>query len=113
MCDQWDWEKIIAPEQRNNDYLMETVREIVQAICSTEKTMRALFPTLDVLPKTDPDVTFITTQELEDRYPDLSPKERETLSSGSIPPPSCARSARPCVPESPTTAAPRTMTTGP
>ena len=75
--DQWDWEKIIAPEQRNNDYLMETVREIVQAICSTEKTMRALFPTLDVLPKTDPDVTFITTQELEDRYPDLSPKERE------------------------------------
>ena len=75
--DQWDWEKIIAPEQRNNDYLMETVREIVQAICSTEKTMRALFPTLDVLPKTDPNVTFITTQELEDRYPDLSSKERE------------------------------------
>ena len=75
--DQWDWEKIIAPEQRNNDYLMETVREIVQAICSTEKTIRALFPTLDVLPKTDPNVTFITTQELEDRYPDLSSKERE------------------------------------
>ena len=75
--DQWDWEKIIAPEERCNEFLMKTVTDIVQAICATEKTMRSMFPKLDVLTKNEPQVTFITTQELEDLYPDLAPKERE------------------------------------
>lgn len=75
--DQWDWEKIIAPEDRNLDYLKNTVRQIVSAICETEKTMRSLFPKLETLPATSSEVAFITTQELEDLYPELTPKERE------------------------------------
>ena len=47
------------------------------AICDTEKTMRALFPALNILPATQRDITFITTQELEDQYPEWTPKERE------------------------------------
>ncbi len=75
--DQWDWEKIIAPRERDLETLKETVGKIVEAICATEKTMRALFPKLALLPATSPEITFITTQELEDLFPALSPKERE------------------------------------
>ena len=75
--DQWDWEKVIAPEERNLETLKEAVKEIVGAICATEKTMRSLFPKLALLPETNPEITFVTTQELEDLYPDLSGKERE------------------------------------
>ena len=75
--DQWDWEKVIAPRERTVETLRDAVEKIVDAICSTEKTMRAMFPKLALLPETDPHVTFVTTQELEDLYPDLSSKERE------------------------------------
>ena len=73
--DQWDWEKHISPKDRNVLYLKETVRDIVGAICDTSAALRNAFPALTFKP--DRDVYFITTQELEDRYPDLTPKQRE------------------------------------
>ena len=73
--DQWDWEKHISPKDRNVLYLKETVRDIVGAICDTSAALRNAFPALTFKP--DRDVYFITTQELEDKYPDLTPKERE------------------------------------
>ena len=75
--DQWDWEKVIAPRDRNEDYLKATVRAIVGAVRETQDTLRAVYPQLVALPQLDTDVTFVTTQELEDRWPDLAPKERE------------------------------------
>lgn len=73
--DQWDWEKVLAPEDRNMDYLKRTVRDIVGAICETAAALDVAFPSLHV--KLCPDVTFVTSGELEDRWPDLTPKERE------------------------------------
>ena len=75
--DQWDWEKVILPENRNLDYLKSTVMDIVTAICDTQSTMQAIYPQLTVLPKLEKRVSFITTQQLEDMYPALSPKQRE------------------------------------
>ena len=75
--DQWDWEKVILPENRNIDFLKSTVMDIVTAICDTQETMQAIYPQLQALGKLERRVTFITAQELEDRYPALSPKERE------------------------------------
>ncbi len=75
--DQWDWEKVILPENRNLDYLKLTVMDIVTAICDTQSTMQAIYPQLSVLPLLDRRVTFVTTQQLEDLYPELTPKERE------------------------------------
>ena len=73
--DQWDWEKIITEEDRTVDYLKRTVRDIVGAICETAEALNVAFPSLKT--KLKREVTFITSQELEDRYPDLSGKERE------------------------------------
>ena len=75
--DQWDWEKVIREEDRNETYLKNVVRSIVSAVCATEMNLHAMFPQLQDLPLHTPNVTFITTQELEDKYPDLTPKERE------------------------------------
>ena len=75
--DQWDWEKVISVEDRNIDYLKDVVTRIVHAICETEKTLRTVFPALVKNPMACPDVKFVTSQELEDMYPDLTPKERE------------------------------------
>ena len=75
--DQWDWEKVITREERNEDYLHGTVRAIVKAIADTEVTLRAMYPQLETCPRVEPEVTFVTAQELEDRYPELAPKERE------------------------------------
>ena len=73
--DQWDWEKIIDREDRNIGYLKQTVRSIVGAICETNDALQIAFPSLHTV--LDQNVYFITSQELEDRYPDLTPKERE------------------------------------
>ncbi|MDD6678924.1 MAG: aspartate--ammonia ligase [Firmicutes bacterium] len=73
--DQWDWEKIITRENRNLDYLKLIVKAIVRAICDTNDRLRVRFPQLSTV--LDPEVSFITTQELEDRYPDLLPSQRE------------------------------------
>ena len=75
--DQWDWEKVITREERNEDYLHGTVRAIVKAIADTEVTLRAMYPQLETCPRVESEVTFVTAQELEDRYPELAPKERE------------------------------------
>ena len=77
--DQWDWEKVIAPRDRNVDYLKTTVRAIVSAMADTQKTLQSVFPQLSVLPQIQQDVSFVTSQELEDLYPDNTPKERENL----------------------------------
>ena len=73
--DQCDWEKVISLEDRKIEYLQDTVRRIVTAICGTLDELKWTYPQLDV--DLDRDVTFITTQELEDLYPELAPKERE------------------------------------
>ena len=73
--DQWDWEKVISPEDRNLNYLKATVRSIVGAICETSDALQIAFPSLHT--RICRDVYFVTSQELEDRYPQLTPKERE------------------------------------
>ena len=75
--DQWDWEKVIAPRDRTVDYLQETVRTIVGAIRETQGTLRSVFPQLTALPPLDENVSFVTAQALEDRWPEQSPRERE------------------------------------
>ena len=75
--DQWDWEKVILSENRNIDYLKATVLDIVQAICDTQDTMQAIYPQLQHLGKLSRNVSFISSQDLEDMYPDLTPKQRE------------------------------------
>ena len=73
--DQWDWEKVISAEDRNIDYLKDTVERIYSAILNTADGIERKYPTLDnYLPR---NIKFITTQELLDKYPDLTPKERE------------------------------------
>lgn len=72
--DQWDWEKIITLETRNELYLKDTVRDIVNAICDTNDVVVKEYGTTLVLNR---EVTFITAQQLEDMYPNLTSKERE------------------------------------
>ena len=73
--DQWDWEKIITREDRNVDYLKSSVRAIVGAVCETCEALDVAFPSLHG--KLEREVCFLTTQELEDRWPEKTPKERE------------------------------------
>ncbi len=73
--DQWDWEKVIAKEQRNLDTLKAEVQKIYQAMKATERYMYEFHPVLKpILPD---DFYFVTTQELENMYPTLTPKQRE------------------------------------
>ena len=73
--DQWDWEKIISREDRNMEYLKETVRNVYKVLRKTEKYMAIRYDYIEeILPH---DIFFLTTQELEDQFPDCSPKERE------------------------------------
>ena len=75
--DQWDWEKILLKEDRNVEYLKDTVRKVYKALKKTEKYMSIQYDYIEeILPK---DIYFITTQELADRYPDKTAKEREDL----------------------------------
>ncbi len=75
--DQWDWERIIAKEDRNIEMLKSTVTSIYQAFLETEDYLRTKFPIFGLkLPK---EVTFITSQELLDKYPNVDAKERERL----------------------------------
>ena len=73
--DQWDWEKIMLPGERNADYLKDTVRRIVAAICNTNEELTWAFPSLHT--RLCREVTFVTSQQLEDEYPDLTPSQRE------------------------------------
>ena len=73
--DQWDWEKVMLEQERTPDYLEDTVRRIVTAICGTLDELKWQYPQLEV--ELEREVAFITTQELEDLYPELTPRERE------------------------------------
>lgn len=73
--DQWDWEKVITREERNIEYLKQTVKAIVTCICHTLDSVKVRFPQIDL--ELAREVTFITSQELEDLWPDLLPSERE------------------------------------
>lgn len=73
--DQWDWEKVISPEQRTVEFLKKTVNKEVKAICETLECVRDIYPKINV--SLNEKVSFVTTQELEDMYPILTPKERE------------------------------------
>ncbi len=73
--DQWDWEKVITKEQRNEDYLREVVGKLYIAIKNLGDFVNRHYPEIKTeLPN---EIFFITTQELEDMYPDKTPKERE------------------------------------
>ena len=74
--DQWDWEKVIRPDDRTPAYLRDTVMTIYEVFKRTETALLERFPGLpNRLPDT---IQIVSTQELEDRYPSLSPSERET-----------------------------------
>ena len=73
--DQWDWERIITPEERNEETLRDIVRRIYLTLRKTEGYVCAHYPFIK--PELPDEIAFVTTQELEDRYPELSPKERE------------------------------------
>lgn len=75
--DQWDWERIIDKSERNEGTLKETVFRIFMAIKQTEYFICGKYHFMD--PFLPNEITFITTQELEDMYPDKTPKERENL----------------------------------
>ncbi len=73
--DQWDWEKVIAKEDRTMEYLKNTVKMVYKTLRKTEKYMAVQYDYIhEILPH---DIYFLTTQELEDRYPGKTPKERE------------------------------------
>lgn len=73
--DQWDWEKIISKKERNEKTLKSIVNNVYEALKNTEVFINSRYPQIrKILPK---EITFVTTQELEDKYPELTPKERE------------------------------------
>ena len=73
--DQWDWERVILPEERSLEFLKKTVKNIYYAMLRTEFLVTERFPHLK--PQLAPKVFFIHSEELRQRYPDLTPKERE------------------------------------
>ncbi|MBT3297615.1 aspartate--ammonia ligase [archaeon] len=72
--DQWDWEKVISKDQRRIDFLKYKVELIYEALLETEQLVQEKFGLTKRLP---PKISFVTTQKLEDRFPSLTPKERE------------------------------------
>ena len=73
--DQWDWEKVITKEDRTETYLKDTVNAIVGAVCDTLDMLKARYPQITTEIKRE--VSFVTSQELLDLYPDMTGKERE------------------------------------
>lgn len=73
--DQWDWERIVSKEERNEDFLKSIVKKIYRVLKKTELHLHDQYP--EIVPILPDEITFIHTEELEEKYPDLSPKERE------------------------------------
>lgn len=73
--DQWDWESVIDRSQRNEEFLKDCVTKIINALCDTLDVVKERFPAVDT--KIERNVFFVTTNELEDMYPDMTGKERE------------------------------------
>ncbi len=77
--DQWDWEMVIEKSSRNVDTLKSIVNRVYTALRNTEKYVSCLYDYVEeILPK---QISFVTSQELEDQYPDLTPKEREYVAA--------------------------------
>ena len=78
--DQWDWEKVIAVDERNLDYLKETVRKIWKVLKGAEMHAQKLFPQLNTnkYPNLPDEITFLHAEDILDEYPDLPRKARET-----------------------------------
>jgi aspartate--ammonia ligase len=78
--DQWDWERVMTPEERNLDYLTDTVKKIWKVLKGAETRAQELFPKLksDRYPDLPDELTFLHAEEILDRYPDLPRKQRET-----------------------------------
>ena len=74
--DQWDWEKVITEKERTLDYLIATAQTIVDVICDTNEELKASFPELNA--DICRSMSAVTTLELEEMYPDLTPEQRET-----------------------------------
>ena len=74
--DQWDWERVISPKERNLDFLKKIVRKIYAVLVNTEYCVSENYPELQ--PQLPEDITFFHTEELVELYPDLSPVQRET-----------------------------------
>jgi aspartate--ammonia ligase len=77
--DQWDWEKIITKEQRNYEYLQKVVRDIFEVFRQTEDVLIKAFPEKKLERTIPEEISFISSQELEDLFPDKRPKDREHL----------------------------------
>jgi aspartate--ammonia ligase len=75
--DQWDWERIITPEERNLETLRETVKAIYDCICRTEFHLASRYS--NIRPLLPEDIFFVTSEELCRRWPKANPKERENL----------------------------------
>src|SRR5512136_924425 len=73
--DQWDWERVMRPEERNVEFLQQVVVKIYDVIRRTERYVSHLYP--EIQPRLPDEITFVHSEELEKRYPELSPKERE------------------------------------
>jgi aspartate--ammonia ligase len=78
--DQWDWEKVITPEQRNLNYLKDTVRRIWKVLVGAEKHVQKLFPQLktDKYPSLPEELIFLHAEDILDMFPDMPRKQRET-----------------------------------
>jgi aspartate--ammonia ligase len=78
--DQWDWEKVITADQRNLDYLKDTVRKIWKVLKGAEIHVQKLFPELKTnkYPSLPDELTFLHAEDILDMYPDLPRKQRET-----------------------------------
>lgn len=73
--DQWDWERVISEDERNLDFLKKIVRKIYSVLLRTEFIVAENFP--EIKPILPEEITFVHAEELEEQYPDLTPKERE------------------------------------
>lgn len=77
--DQWDWEKVMTPEERHLDFLKQQVSSIYEAILATEAAVAAQYPLITpILPS---EITFLHTEELQQKYPHLTPKQREDMAA--------------------------------
>ena len=75
--DQWDWEKRITSDERNEEYLMNVVEQIYSALLKTSEIVNETYPELKI--KLPERIKFVSSEELEDKYPALTPKERENV----------------------------------
>ena len=74
--DQWDWERVITEEERNLEFLKKTVRKIYSAVVRTENLVHDYYP--EIVPQLPEEITFFHSEDLAARYPELTPRDRET-----------------------------------